>query len=70
MLFKVQWCHSLQVELIYFSVNKLGISLLTSYLDFKIIIVIVMKLLENALLDGISAALCMDTGDCKITGRY
>lgn len=29
-----------------------------------------MKLLENALLDGISAALCMDTGDCKIAGRY
>lgn len=28
-----------------------------------------MKLLENALLDSISAALCMDTGDLKITGR-
>lgn len=28
-----------------------------------------MKLLENAKLDGISAALCMDTGDCKIEGR-
>ena len=29
-----------------------------------------MKLLENSKLDGISAALCMDTGDCKITGRW
>jgi len=29
-----------------------------------------MKLLENAKLDGISAALCMDMGDCKISGRW
>ena len=29
-----------------------------------------MKLLENAKLDGVSAALCVDTGDSKITCRY
>ena len=29
-----------------------------------------MKLLENSVLDSISAALSMDTGDLKIAGRY
>ena len=29
-----------------------------------------MKLLENAKLDSISSALCMNTGDCTITGRW
>lgn len=29
-----------------------------------------MKLLENTKLDVITSALCMDTGDCKIMGRY
>ena len=29
-----------------------------------------MKLLENSKLDEMSSALCMDTGDSKITGRY
>ena len=29
-----------------------------------------MKLLENSKLDMIGNALCMDTGDCKIMGRY
>lgn len=29
-----------------------------------------MKLLENAKLDSISSSLCMNTGDCSITGRY
>ena len=29
-----------------------------------------MKLFENAKLDRISTALCMNTADCKIRGRY